>query len=369
LKQWIQKLIQQLDYDSPKNSSTQTTVLPDMTEERATLLYIIDTYGKHLLDLENQPVRRARETFDEFAKELVNPDRAQLEKVLFRFRQFFSVYRVNEYTYIRATFEEFKGILWDVVDQLAEDVRGERVEDQEIGHSLEQLKDAVEADSIEQLKTRAREFVDFYVEHQAKKELRKEKRMKGIKKNLDVVKKQLDEANHNMRLDHLTAAFNRRSFDEKTKQEWQLFELSKIPVSLISLDIDHFKKVNDTYGHDIGDFVIKECVRQLKVSFSSESDFVARIGGEEFAVILPNHAIQHALKKAEALVQRVRREVFVQGDQQIRFTISVGVAQLLEGETVENWIKRADEALYESKKSGRDRVTVAKPNLQTPKAA
>jgi diguanylate cyclase (GGDEF)-like protein len=219
------------------------------------------------------------------------------------------------------------------------------------------------------LRAKSREFIDSYIEHQAKRDERRSKRVKAVKRNLDVVKKQLIEADRSMRLDHLTQAFNRRSFDERAKQAHQLFSLAHNNVSLITMDIDFFKKINDTYGHDVGDFVLKECVRVLQEVFHRESDFVARIGGEEFAVILNDHAVEHAVKRAEECMARIRKDVFVQQNMELRFTLSMGIAQLQAGETVDQWMKRSDAALYESKHGGRNRYTVAPNDSPLPQVA
>jgi diguanylate cyclase (GGDEF)-like protein len=177
---------------------------------------------------------------------------------------------------------------------------------------------------------------------------------------LDLVKRQLVEADRAVRTDHLTGAYNRKSFDEHMKQQLQLFQLSGTPVSVLSLDIDFFKKINDTYGHDIGDFVLKECVKLLQDVFKTENDFVARIGGEEFVVVLSGHNIEHAVKRAEDVMARIRKEVFVEKNMELRFTASMGIAQLLEGETVDQLMKRVDQALYDSKHNGRNRFTLAR---------
>lgn len=365
MKQWVQKLVEQLQYDSVSSGRESD----DISEDRATLLFLIDVYNKHLFEIDAQPVRRVREYLDEFARELMNPDKTHSEKTLFRFRQFFSGYRVNEYTYIQKSFDDFRGILWDLIDQLGEDFRSEQVEDKEIGISLHSLKEAVEANSINDVKFKAREFIDTYVEHQSRRERRRSKRIKGIKKNLDVVKQQLNEANRSMRVDHLTEAYNRKSFDEKVKQEWQLHEIGKTPVTILTLDIDHFKKINDTYGHDVGDFILKECVGTLKSLFHRSTDFVARVGGEEFSVVLPDYALEHAVIKAEEALNRIRKEVYITGEHKLSFTVSMGIAQLLDGESVESWTKRADQALYSSKQNGRNRFTVAPHTGVVPKAA
>ena len=140
-------------------------------------------------------------------------------------------------------------------------------------------------------------------------------------------------------------------------------------MSLLILDIDHFKKVNDTYGHDVGDFVLQECVRIMKTIFFKEDEMVARVGGEEFVVVLPSHSIEQAVARAEALQAIVRNEVFVHGDQSIRFTVSMGIAQMLEGEKITDLLKRADTALYNSKNNGRNKYSLAGQTLKTSKAA
>jgi diguanylate cyclase len=86
---------------------------------------------------------------------------------------------------------------------------------------------------------------------------------------------------------------------------------------------------------------------------------VARIGGEEFAVILPDSRVEDAVRMAEEAMAKIRREVFIQGELEIKFTVSMGIAQLLNGEKVDQWLKRADQALYQSKNTGRNKYTVA----------
>jgi diguanylate cyclase (GGDEF)-like protein len=97
----------------------------------------------------------------------------------------------------------------------------------------------------------------------------------------------------------------------------------------------------------------------LKELFPRDVDSVSRIGGEEFAILLPDYQIEHAIKKAESAGQKIRSETILEGDTRINFTVSMGIAQLHEGESAEQWMKRADLALYESKKAGRDRYTIA----------
>lgn len=358
MKKWMEKLTSQLDLDTSEDGNGQTPKTSGMTEDRATLIYLIDTYTKNLLEMDQHPVRKVRETFDNFVREIVQP-KENFDKTLFRFRQFFNSYRIDEYTYVQKTFDEFRGIIWDFVDQLSEDFTAEKEEDAVVGQSLEDLKEAVEANSIDDLRDQSRQFIDTYIEHQTKREKRRTHRMSSVKKNLELVKKQLKDANQSMRLDHLTKAFNRKSFDEQVAQQIRFFQVAQTPVTLITMDIDHFKKFNDTYGHAIGDFILVECVKLLKECFANEGEVVARVGGEEFCVILPDTGLDQAVTRAKSALERIRKETWLENGHELKFTMSMGVAQLMEGETSDDWIKRGDEALYASKSGGRNRYTIA----------
>jgi diguanylate cyclase len=354
----MQKIVEQLDLDWNSNEKSQSgSSQPriEFTEEKATLLFLIDIYSKHIIDTELHPSRKTRETLDEYSKEIINSEGERLEKALFRLRQFFSSYRIEEYTFVQKTFDDFRHIIWDFVDQLAEDVIQSRGEEAQMSTHVKDLRDAVESNSIESLRSQSRSFIDTYIELSTKRQDRRERRMDSIKNNLFSVKKQLQQAETSLKLDHLTQAFNRRSFDEKMKQVHNMHQLSQNPASILALDIDFFKKINDNYGHPMGDFILQECVKLLKEVFTREADMVCRVGGEEFMIILPDYKLDSAIKKAEQVLSRVRKEVFIKDDLRLNFTLSIGVAEILEQETISDWIKRADAALYEAKQTGRDK--------------
>lgn len=348
MRKWMQKLLSQFELESPSSS---------LSEDRATLLYIIDVYNKNLLEIDSSPVRKVREILDEFTRDLIANDSQLNEKTLFRFRQFFSSYRIEEYSYVQKTFEDFRSIVWDFVDQLAQDFSDERKEDLVMKRSLEDLKEAVEANSIDSLRTQARHFINSYVEIQSRKQKRRSNRVSNIKKNLDAVKKKLHEANETLNVDHLTRAQNRKAFDEAIKKHKSLGEVSEKPTTLLLVDIDHFKKINDTFGHAVGDFVLQECVALLKKIHNTER--IYRIGGEEFALLLPECSVVQAKHWAEETLKQVRAEAFVQDGNTIRFTVSIGIAELEHGELAEEWIKRADAALYQAKNTGRNKYCVS----------
>jgi diguanylate cyclase (GGDEF)-like protein len=356
----MQKLISQLDLEIPFPNPQEPDLSENLDEEKATLLFILDTLTKHLIETENYPARKTRETLDSFTKDLIRLKGEELSQVLFRFRQFYSKYRIDECSYMESTFEEFKSIVWDFADQLKEDLSFEDKNDKLLSLQLQKLRDAVEANSIQELKNQSREFIDSYMAYQANKENRNHKKIAFVEHSLTTVKRKLSEAHLNLQIDHMTKAANKKGFEEFIKNCWNEFQSSKKNSALILLDIDHFKKVNDTYGHDVGDFIIKECVKLLKEEFPHKDQLVARIGGEEFSVLLSGYKIENAADKGQRFLERLRKEFFLLNNHKLQFTVSVGVSQLGSGESLESWIKRTDEALYASKKNGRNQMTLSK---------
>jgi two-component system cell cycle response regulator len=165
--------------------------------------------------------------------------------------------------------------------------------------------------------------------------------------------------------DSLTGVFNRRYVSAHLPRLLDRAADSNKPVSILMFDIDHFKRVNDTFGHDIGDEVLKEVAERAARNLRN-FDLVARLGGEEFVVIMPDTDGESALMVAERLRNRIGDTVFKISAPvgEIVVTVSVGVAVGGRiGDTVETLIKRSDEALYEAKRSGRNRVVADKRDI------
>lgn len=163
------------------------------------------------------------------------------------------------------------------------------------------------------------------------------------------------ELEHLVVTDRLTGVGNRRAFDQQIELETSRSKRYGIPVSIIIFDIDHFKEVNDQYGHAVGDRVLIVLARRV-ASHLRDTDSIARWGGEEFCIIAPCTPITGAAVLAESIRRRVAEEPFEIAGQ---ITVSLGVAQLLPGEPVAEWISRADKNLYEAKQQGRNRSHVA----------
>ena len=161
--------------------------------------------------------------------------------------------------------------------------------------------------------------------------------------------------------DHLTGIANRRTFFESAELEFERWKRAPRPLSLLYLDIDHFKMVNDNHGHPAGDAVLRHVATTISELFR-QVDVVARVGGEEFAVLLPSTALPDALAVAELLRAAVARQTIDVNGVSIRVTLSVGVASMAADVTgIDALIKRADTALYAAKGAGRNRVECWSP--------
>ena len=157
--------------------------------------------------------------------------------------------------------------------------------------------------------------------------------------------------------DGLTKAFNKKYFTDRLESEFTFATRHASSLALVLFDLDHFKKVNDTYGHLCGDHVLKEVCRRLKPRIRRE-DLLARYGGEEFACVLPDTQYHGVMAFAESLRMLVAREPIKWEDHSISVTISLGVSVMDAKVQVagQDLIRKADERLYEAKRGGRNRV-------------
>jgi diguanylate cyclase (GGDEF)-like protein len=166
--------------------------------------------------------------------------------------------------------------------------------------------------------------------------------------------------------DPVTGVANRRSFDEELALEWRRAERVGESLALILVDVDNFKQINDSYGHQSGDLMLAKIGRLLS-SRVRQIDFAARYGGEEFAILVP----ESDLAGARTLAQRLRREIArarveLPGVGELHVTASFGVAEKSDLRRAEELIAAADDALYDAKKRGKNRVSMRRPRVASP---
>lgn len=157
-------------------------------------------------------------------------------------------------------------------------------------------------------------------------------------------------------MESLSGLFNRRKLRDAGKEAFLRAKRYQEKLTVLMMDIDYFKKVNDTYGHQIGDEVIKEFSKVLSQIFR-DTDIVGRMGGEEFAAIMINAELDLGYQKAELFRKAIEARKMIFGEHTVRITVSIGIAELdKETQTLDSIVNHADDALYEAKRSGRNKT-------------
>lgn len=178
---------------------------------------------------------------------------------------------------------------------------------------------------------------------------------------MDVIKKinfMYTQTKHLSEIDALTRLYNRRHFENNFEREFARSKRYGSPLSVAIIDIDFFKKINDTYGHLCGDYVLKEVAYNMVNNFR-QTDFVFRYGGEEFAVILTETPDENAKVPLERLRKLIENTKFSFNGENIKVTVSIGVNSNINCDNAWNMFEVADKALYEAKGSGRNQVRSA----------
>jgi diguanylate cyclase len=196
----------------------------------------------------------------------------------------------------------------------------------------------------------------------------------SIKKEADELKRKAEEAKKRATEiesesfhDKLTGVFNRRAYDEELFKTLASLQRYKIAYSLMICDIDHFKKINDNFGHKVGDLTLKKIAGLLKERLRT-TDFIARYGGEEFAVILNHTSLDDARKVGEDVREFINNSSFSYKNQKIPVTISIGISFFRADDDSNTVFERADAALYLAKESGRNSVKTEKNVKNSSKA-
>ncbi|TGS09857.1 GGDEF domain-containing protein [Mesorhizobium sp. M2E.F.Ca.ET.209.01.1.1] len=195
-------------------------------------------------------------------------------------------------------------------------------------------------------------FGTFFIYPLIRGQVREEGKLRAMTVSLSARSQTLEQA---ALTDGLTGMQNRRYFDDALREYLQEFRRIDRPVGLMILDLDHFKQVNDTHGHDVGDEVLRAVATCLR-GMTRYHDVVARLGGEEFAVVTPNMDVELLARFAERIRKAIANLSILSGNVRLKVTTSVGLAVWDHKESAEDFYRRADRQLYEAKKQGRNRV-------------
>ncbi len=214
-------------------------------------------------------------------------------------------------------------------------------------------------DDIRKIKETLKSEVDQMKRVVQEKQARDAQHLEMLSREVKLLRSDLEKAKDASQTDGLTGAYNRLAFDSYIRKLVERNSVSWDPFSILMCDIDNFKKINDTYGHPVGDRVLIALIQKCKVMFRRD-DFVARYGGEEFVVVLPRAPLRQAMKKARALCKAVAEGRYIfdnaRPDAKLTFSVSIGASFLRRNDTAETLINRADKALYQAKHSGKNRA-------------
>jgi diguanylate cyclase (GGDEF)-like protein len=227
----------------------------------------------------------------------------------------------------------------------------------------DRLSGLTQLDDIRELKRQLAREVATLQEAIREKQKRDDETLSHLTERIETLQTNLLLAEEEATLDALTNVPNRRAFDRALVRMAQTARTNRQALAIAMIDIDHFKQINDTHGHDIGDRVLL-CAAQWLSGGLRSGDFVARYGGEEFVALLPGATVDVAERRFTNLLSEIAARHFdydAEGEQKtVRFTLSCGVTQLTGTESDRDLIRRADQALYEAKRKGRNRVAVKK---------
>jgi diguanylate cyclase len=335
------------------------------------LASVLKSFGENAFDTDNVTAQDTRAECDGWAQRLTvgggggkgDDDDGQPKTFKRDFpgvRRYFTAQRLHEREFVGRSLGNLRQAVHAFARCLTTTVGEDRAADERVGSQLGKLIGAFQSNDSTAIRYEAEGIVSVVQEVMAKRS-ESQKRMLGeLSQKISELREELQEVREKAALDPLTQLFNRTALDAHLDRVADLaFLLSSSPCILM-IDIDHFKRINDTYGHPAGDDVLRRVADALVRNFLRREDFVARYGGEEFVVVIPDSTLHNAELRAERVLPSISELEIATDKGKVQVTVSIGLSSLSTGDTGKSWLARADAALYEAKGSGRNCVRVAR---------
>lgn len=337
---------------------------PELEVALDTLAAVLSTLGQNSFDLDELDEHAIRERFEQLGRRmLVGPGRTDVGESTVRDYRAVRVtvreHREKERKYVKSTITNLRDAVRECVRCVSAAVIEDRAADRDLGQQMGLLVEAFQTNDSERIKQEAAQIARMVEVSITRRRAREHDHLKQLSQSVQTLKDELTEARQRAEHDPLTQLFNRAALDEHVRRTTELALYGANQPYLLMADIDHFKSLNDTFGHPLGDEVLRRVADVFVRNFLRADDFVARYGGEEFAVVIADGSRDRVVARAERVRQNVESLAIVRDTKKLMTTISMGVAALEPGEEPKSWLERADRALYVAKQGGRNRVEMA----------
>jgi diguanylate cyclase len=274
-------------------------------------------------------------------------------------REFVRDYAKNSNTHTRTVLTDLRQVIWVFIQNLSHSLSQEQDADNRIKEQLGRLEALATSNSTGELKREVLATVVKLGEIVEQRRKNHHERVEALGTQVRILGSELETARKESEVDPLTRLFNRKAFDDYLVRSVELARAFGQSTCLLLVDIDHFKTINDSFGHPEGDAVLRRVADTMARIFLRRSDFVARYGGDELAVIVRETTLKEGQALGDRLLRAVRALPTDREGVRYPLTLSVGVAALVPGEEPHTWIERTDKALYQAKRDGRDRLVAA----------
>ena len=273
-----------------------------------------------------------------------------------RVRGFFIDRRKRENAFVSSALDNYRGVVDDLVSGLRRIGQRDKDTEASIRSGLGSMESIVDIGSLPEIKAALKKTIDEIDETFARQRKEYEEQISDLNDKMSSLKQDLDSTLEQMKRDPLTDAYNRAGFDSAINYSVNMKFMANQPCTLVMIDVDLFKEINDRYGHSAGDEVLRAIATCLERAFIRKSDLVCRLGGDEFAVVVNDTKAENSEVLIRRFVELVR-EIEVPGaPAEVRVSCSVGFAEIAAGDDAQTLLDRADKALYRAKDDGRDRI-------------
>ncbi len=337
---------------------------------------VLRALGRHAFDVGETPASAIADTFERWAAHVLVLGRAPGDEVdasggdgdgrpprrrrdWGELARFVVGHRQKEQKHVVQTRTEMRAALLTFVRCLGRASTEQGKTSKQLRLRVARLRASVESNSLEELRTCALGVAEAVTEALEEQDRRMEEQTRELRSRLSQLQDDLDEATREGSTDVLTKLQNRRAFDAALERSVAIAAVVARPLCLVMVDVDHFKSINDRFGHPVGDRVLRTIADSLSRSFPRRGDVVARYGGEEFACLLAGTTQNDARVLTQRLMTAIRKLQIDHAGEARAVTVSAGVGVLRSGESGEELVARVDRALYDAKGGGRDRFVEA----------